>query len=347
MASGLKALVTGANGFIGPHLVQSLLNAGHSVRCLVRKTSNLSRLSGLDIELAEGDVRAPDSLVQAVDNVDLVLHLASINKALDERIREQVNVTGTGNVAEACARRTSPPVLVVVSSLAAAGPSPLGRPRTEGDEPAPVSRYGRSKLGGELAAALWAGEVPTTIVRPPIVFGEGDPDLLSMVWPIARLGLHVCPGTAGHRFSLVHAADAAQGFLLAAQRGDRLRASSAPAEAPRAGVYFVANEEKPTYAELGRLIARSLGRDRVRVIRAPLAVAWLAGLAGEVSARLRGQAGIVNLDKAREASAGDWTCDTTRINGLGLQPGRPLPERLLQTAQWYRDQRWLPSSGRN
>ncbi len=170
------ALVTGATGFIGHHLVQLLTERGQQVSCLVRRDSDRSGVEAFDPNYCVGDVTDLNSLRRAVHGIDVVYHLAGLTKSLraDELIR--VNELGTRNVSLACAEMTHPPILVVASSLAAAGPAVSDRPRREIDPPRPVSVYGRSKRAGELAAREYAARVPTTIVRPPIVFGEGDKD---------------------------------------------------------------------------------------------------------------------------------------------------------------------------
>ncbi len=335
-----RALVTGATGFIGPHLVRHLLAANCQVRCLVRRPARAALLQSLEVELAIGDVSAPDSLAAALHGVDLVFHLAGVTKTLQSGEMTAVNEVGARHLAEACARRTSPPVLVLVSSLAAAGPAPPGRLRSENDAPCPVSHYGRSKRAGELAAMRWASQIPLTIVRPPIVFGPGDQDFYRMFLPIAKWGIHPVPTRRHYRYSLIHAADLSALLWQAAQRGERVPTEpSQPDEAQ--GVYFAAHQESPSYAELGHRLAASMGKPAPSVWRAPEFMMWVTGLLGEVVGQLRRQPLIVNLDKARESTAGDWTCDPARARQeLGFAPA-PLDDRLRETADWYRAEGWL------
>jgi nucleoside-diphosphate-sugar epimerase len=249
-----------------------------------------------------------------------------------------VNAGGVESVAAACADRAQRPVLVVVSSLAAAGPCVGDQPRGEGDSPAPVSAYGRSKLAGEMAAAKYATRLSISVVRPPIVFGPGDRGVLEMFRPIAHSGLHVVPCREERRVSLIHVADLVSLLLLAAEKGERLH----PVGAPGQGVYFVAAEHDPTYAELGQAMAMALGKKRAMVVHMPEPLVRLVGLCGDALGRVRQRAGWVNSDKMAEALAGSWTCSSAKARRqLGCSPAATLAERLGETAQWYRQAGWL------
>lgn len=336
-----KVLVTGAAGFIGSHVIRALLDRGDDVTGLVRKTSPLDRLRSLGIKLVYGDVTDGPSLAAAVRDVQTVYHLAGCTLALRAERYYQINEQGVRNLAEVCAAQDTPPVLVTVSSLAAAGPAPDDRLRTPDDPPAPVSHYGRSKRAGELVAERFADRMPITIVRPPIVLGEADRYGLPMFRSIAWFGVHAVPALGRRRYSVIHAADLARLLILAAERGSRLRPveSGIPSSA---GYYFAAGDEHPSYAELGRMIGTALGRRRVLIVPTPPRAVWVTAALVEVGSRLAGRPGYLSFDKAREVRAGSWLCSAqTAVDELQFSVAAPLSARLRQTADWYRREKWL------
>ena len=337
-----KSLVTGANGFLGSNVVRALLARGDDVTCLVRPTSQVGDLQALPVRLIRGDLTDYDSLRSATRGVDQVYHCAGLISALRVEEHYRVNTKGMENIARACAANTTPPTLVIVSSLAAAGPGRIGHPRAETENAHPVSHYGRSKRAGELAAERYAGVVPITVIRPPIIFGPQDRNSLPLFRAVEQIGILMIPGIQRIRYSLIHAEDLAQLMLAAAERGERLSPMPLGGHAAGRGYYFAAGEVDPTYEEYVRWIGHSVGRRRVLAIPTASFLIWTVGGITEFAARLTGRAQFLNLDKVTEMLAGSWICSPEKaVRGLGFAVAAPLEARMHETASWYREHGWL------
>jgi dihydroflavonol-4-reductase len=339
-----KVVVTGASGFIGVHLVDRLLAAGREVTCLVRSPDKLPARLRAQVHIVQGDIHDAAAISTAVAGADQVFHVAGLVKALRPAELFEVNEAGTRRVAEICAGQDKPPTFVLVSSLAATGPSKGERPLQESDTPAPVSHYGRSKLAGETAAREFARRMPITIVRPAVVFGPGDANSFLLFRPVSRWGVHATPCDASGRISMIHVADLCKLLLLAADRGQRLPAESNEQNRGQ-GIYFGANPQTIPYDDFGRMVGAALGRKKVRVARnRPWSGYALAGVA-EAFARIRRRPAILSFDKMREAFAGDWHCSGEKtVRELGFQPSATLADRITETVAWYRANGWLPKS---
>jgi nucleoside-diphosphate-sugar epimerase len=333
-------LVTGASGFIGGHLVRSLVERGQRVRCLVRSTSKTDHLRDLAVEYVTGDVTDRDSIAVAVRGVDRVYHAAGVVSALHSSTMTRVNTHGTDLVVKACARQSQPPTLVLVSSIAASGPTERGRIKTEADPVTPISNYGYSKRGAEVAAELLAGEVPITIVRPGIVFGPGDRLLLHAFRALRRMRVHVVPGLRPPPLSYIYVSDLVDLLCNAAESGGRLPAERAGHNGD--GYYFACVSEYPNYCEFGRMLRRAVGRRFAPIVSVPEPLPTLVGSLQEIAGRLTGSAQALNLDKIREAMVPSWACSgAAATRDIGLNPAMPLAERLQATAQWYLEHGWL------
>lgn len=349
------ALVTGASGFIGSHLVEALAARGDEVRCLVRPTSNRRYLEPHGVRFFEGDVTEPESLAAAVSGVDVVYNLAGLTKALRTVDQVRVNGSGVDHVAQACAAQKSPPVHVLVSSIAAAGPARRGKLRLESDAPTPVSNYGRSKRDGELSAQRWADRVPTTVIRPGVVFGERDRLTLPMFRSINRLRLHAVVGFSPPQLSCIYAGDLAQMLVAAGARGERLAPQNGHSQGDGKtqngashsnghgqGIYNACCAEYPDYGELGRMLADALEMRFVVVMPLPRPFHLVVGGLSQFGGRLVGRPVTLSIDKMREAAVTSWAVSGEKAQSqLGFAPAKPLAERLRQTAAWYREQRWL------
>lgn len=324
----MRVLVTGATGFIGGVLAGQLAARGDRVRALVRAASHTDELARLGVEFAPGDVADPDSLRRAVEGCEGVVHLAGAVKALSGAELFRANAGGTRNVAEACARAGCR--LLYVSSLAAAGPALGGRPLREEDPPAPVSRYGESKLAGEAAVRAVAGRMPASIARPPVVYGPGDKELMPQLLRMARLGLVFRSGFGEKRFSLVHVEDLCRGLLAVLDRGTRVAAEG------EAGVYFLDDGKDRSWDEIALAACAAAGR-RARVVPLPEAVSALVAAGAMLAAALTRTPNILSFDKLREMRHATWTCTSERARReLGYAPRFGLEDGMADAVAWFR-----------
>ena len=323
-------LVTGATGFIGSHLVERLVAQGRSLRCLVRRSSTAGNLPRA-IELAHGDLESGAGLTEALRGIDTVIHLAGVTKARTAADYDRGNAVATANLLRAAAHLDEIGRFVYVSSLAAAGPSPADRPLTETDEPRPVSHYGRSKLAGEQAVRQSPLAERTVIVRPPVVYGPRDRDVLQMLRTVSR-GWMARIGAAPRRFSHIYVGDLVDGIIAAAD----CTSSSTGGQ-----VFYLANAAPVSWDEFGNLAARLMGR-KLRTVAIPEQAAYVLGLCAEWGSRFSGKPGILSRDKVREACCAGWVCDPGRARReLGFCASTGLQEGLRRTLDWYKEAGWL------
>ncbi|GEL71430.1 NAD-dependent epimerase/dehydratase family protein [Myxococcus virescens] len=329
----MRFLLTGGTGFIGQRLARRIVERGDTLTLMVRASSRRGPLEGLGARFVVADLTTGAGLAEAVRDVDCVLHLAGVTKSREPEGYIEGNAKGTRRLVEAMAALPHPPRLVYCSSLAAAGPSTPERPRREEDPPAPVSIYGRSKLGGEEAVRAFADRVPSVIVRPPIVYGPGDVEFLPSLLPMAKLGLALKSGFGPKRYSLIHVDDLCTALLAAADRGPTVSK-----EDPARGVYAVSDGVEHSWEDVCTAMAGALGKGRPAVLPVPQTVSYVVGLGSEAVARLRGTVPILNRDKVREMRCPAWTCSTERASReLGFLPTIPLAQGLAGTLAAYRE----------
>ncbi len=326
-----RVLVTGGTGLVGSHLVELLLRKGYAVSCLVRDPRNLRWLAGMNVELVQGDCRDPESLLPAVRNVSYVFHVAGLTKAKRARDYYRVNQEGSRNLLQACADR-NPGIkkFVLVSSLAAAGPSPDGKPVKDTDAPRPVSDYGRSKLLSEEEALLYKDRFPVVILRPAAVYGPRDGDMFELFrWAVRGITLELF---GGERYiNLCYVEDLAEALVLAANK--EVRSGSR---------YFVAERRPYSWSEFRQALL-STGGIQALNIKIPYALAYMIGLASEFGSLFSSQPALTNRQKVREAAQKYWVCDLDGTeNELGYKTTRSLQQGLELTWKWYREHRWLP-----
>lgn len=321
----MKVLVTGANGFIGSHLCEFVLQRGYEVRALVRKTSNLRWIKDLALELAYGDITDEGSLAQAVEGVEVVFHTAAVVRPKRREDFVRVNYQGTKRLAQkaedAGVRR-----LVFFSSVAAAGPARAGERLNEKKEPQPVSEYGRAKLEAERAVLELKEKMGVVILRFPAVYGPRDKDGL-LFWQMFKQGW---APLMGGTFSLIYVSDAVAAAVLAA--------NYEPLPTTRDPVYFISDGSCYTFYDLVREWEKVTGR-KVRTFRIPN---WLGFLTAQLNSWLTREGTVFNPDKLRELTQECWVCSDERARvELGFEPQTSLRKGVEITWQWYKQEGWL------
>jgi nucleoside-diphosphate-sugar epimerase len=327
----MKVLVTGASGFVGSHIGDTLVARGIPAAVLLRASSRRDLLAASlpHLEVRTGSLEDPRGLPAALEGITHVIHCAGLTRALRRQDFDRINGDGTANLVDAI-NATAGRVrrLVHISSLAAVGPATADRPARETDPPHPVSAYGRSKLAAERVIADRC-RAEFVMLRPPAVYGPRDSEFLRLFRSV-RMGL--VPVIAGGRqaLSLVYAPD-----LAAVAVGCLEPAAAAGA------TYHVANPEVVTARALTAAIAGSLGRIPWSV---PVP-SWVLRLICQVAtaqARLLGRPSLLAHDKHCEVLAPGWVCNPDRLRQeLGLACPTPLRSGLEQTLAWYERERLL------
>jgi nucleoside-diphosphate-sugar epimerase len=321
----MKALVTGGSGFIGSHLVEALLEKGYDVSCLVRRSSNLQWIEGLDVRLVNGSYTDNDSLVQAVRDMDYVFHVGAVLDAPDFDTFYRGNVENTVHLLDACVQ-VNPGLkkFVFLSSIAAAGPAAKGKPLKESDECHPFSLYGKSKLMAEEAVAHYFDRLPIVILRPTNILGPRQKELLSI---IKMLKKHIMPllGNGDKQTGICFVQDLVRAIILAAEK---------PGAAGR--TFFVSSEEAYSWREMLDFIREELGLAFVVKIPYPLLMA--AGYLSKMIAGLTGTVPAVNPASIRSARINYWLHDVGLIKKeLGFAARITFEQGMRDTIRWYEE----------
>ena len=202
------ALITGSTGFIGSRLVATLVERGWNARVTVRSTSSRQRLGDLTCEQTSLDLADPDpqQLASALHGVTHIFHVAGRVAGTPSQL-DLVNRQGTASLIAAAAALSPAPTFVLVSSAAAGGPASADHPRTPQMTPAPVSAYGRSKLDGERVAISLHDRCPLSIVRPGVVFGQGDTEFIRILRAMTRSHINPMVGRGHQPISMIEVND--------------------------------------------------------------------------------------------------------------------------------------------
>lgn len=325
----MRAIVTGGAGFVGSHLIESLLARGDDVVCVERTGATRGWVDGLPVAFMDCGVNDVDCLTRAFHGADVVYHLAALTQAATGEEFDQVNALGTANVVEAAARQPVAPRIVFMSSLAALGPCRNGEALSEHSVPHPLSRYGQSKLAAEIVLHAAPRRVPWVILRFSSIYGPRERAVLRF-FQMVQHGIAITVGPWDREVSLIYSEDAVNALIAAGT-------------SPRAPgrTYCIAHPEAVTWEAFANCVGRVLDRKPVLLSLAPGAARVFA-IAVEEAARLRGRAAVLNRERVREVSQARWVCDpSSAIEEIGFRPSYPVGAGARATADWYEKEGWL------
>lgn len=290
---GALIAVTGATGFLGRHLIPALLEAGFAVKALTRRPQGV--IDG--VQWVEGDLNDRFALASLVQDTDGLVHAAALTMAQRRHDFLTVNVGGTAGLALGAAVQKAPVQRsVLISSLAARRPN--------------LSAYARSKRAAE---SIWQGlpaEMGPVILRPPAIYGPGDPHVLQMV-QAARNGWLPCPAGLKARFSMIHVSDMAAA-IIAALSADTVPDQPLELSDPVADGYSM--------GDIADMVSGQTGKT-VRTVPIPRWFVRLVGLGHEFGGLLCGKPVFFSAGKAWEVTQRDWVSQPS--GNKALNPWSP------------------------
>lgn len=326
----MKALVTGAAGFIGSHLVEQLVDEEWETACLVRKEDDIRWLKGEDIDIIYGDCTDKRSIYPALDSSpDFIFHLAGVTRSHLQTDYRTINYEGTRNVVEACLDSgIELKRFVFASSVAVIGPSASNQPICESDECRPVNEYGRSKLDAENLLRENQQRIPFTILRLGVVYGPRDRLGLYPIFKLASKGIKLVSGDM--ETNPIYVKDVVRCLMRAATRQEALHQT-----------YLLGGDEVFSMSRGFDIISESMGV-RVRKIKVPVPFLYILGWVLQTYAELMHKRPILDIRRLGDLLHRRWQVDSSRFKrelNVSLQYG--MRAGIEETADWYKKMGWI------
>ncbi len=321
-----RALVTGAAGFVGSHLCETLIKDGCEVVGLIGPTCDTQWIENLDMTLIRGDLMDKKSLFKAVRGVNQVYHLAGMLGSSKSYLIFGTNYEGTKNLIDVCLNNGAKlNRFLFVSSHAVMGPTPKDKLYNEDMECQPVSDYGKSKLLAEQYLQSTNGQLPHTIVRLPIVYGPRSFKGFFSVYKLLKKRLHFNFGKGECNIGFVQ--DMVDGMIDASQSQNTLGKA-----------YFLGEKKTYSFNEIFGTIQKAVGKKAVK-ITVPYFIAYLFAASSELYARMSG--GQVLLFK-KDFKHPFWRMDVSKAEeDFGFKTKIPFEEGVKITADWYKKNGFL------
>ena len=328
--NGSKALVTGANGFIGSHLVDSLLSAGCKVHCIVRKTSNLRWVQLKEVKLHFIDLRDSYFKIPELHNIDYVFHCAGLTKAKSCEEYFNINARVCETLYEQCLQFGERiKGIVHLSSLAAAGPSDKGILVDEYSPLKPITFYGKSKKAGEQIALKYFENLPIKILRPPVVYGPREENLFTF-FKLVKKGWALQIGETPKKLSLIYIADLVQAMI-----------KSCVTSPSKNKIYFVTDGEVYSWDDIAKSAANKMNVS-TRVLKIPEVILFPIAIIFELLAIFSSKPALFDRQRMIDIRQSSWMASPENFfSDFGFKPEFGLTAGLADTLDWYHRQKWL------
>ncbi len=322
-----KVLVTGAAGFVGSAVARALIEAGYRVRALVRPTSNRINLAGLDLEIAEGDMRDETAVAQAMAGTRYLFHVAADYRlwAQDPQEIFRTNREGTRVLMEG-ALREGVERIVYTSSVATIACTPSGEPADESrplSEEHAIGAYKKSKVAAErLVEAMIEREgLPAIIVHPSAPIGPRDQKPTPTGRIIVEAARGRIPGIIETGLNFVHVDDVASGHLASLSYG-------------KIGGHYILGGQNAMLSEFLAEIAKRSGR-RPPKLRLPRTIMYPFAFATEAMAHLTRREPFLTIDGLRMSKHRMFFSSAKAERELGYK-ARPYTEAIREAIEWFR-----------
>ncbi|MFW9830867.1 MAG: NAD-dependent epimerase/dehydratase family protein [Candidatus Thorarchaeota archaeon] len=321
----MKILVTGATGFIGKKLVSSLLQKGHEVTALVRKTSDVRGLPR-NLRLIEGDMLDAPSLDAAITGNDVVIHLAAYFDFYpkDVDLLYRVNVEGTRSLIEASVKQGIRR-FIYISTTEVIGPV-KNPPGTEETELRPQFDYSKSKKKAEtiLQAASEESDLEYVILRPTGIMGEGDLyTAFEAIEAVNERQIPMLPGDGKKHLMYTYVDDAVRGIVLAVD-----------AKAAANQVIILCPDAPMSYNDLFDFLGQTLGveppRRKVPTLLAKIGVGILSPFKNRAKTTF-----LWHMKTTQSMDEERWFSNAKAKKVLGWTPQLTMQEGLIRTINWY------------
>lgn len=324
------AVVTGATGFVGSHLVDLLLSKNFEVRCITRKSSNLKWLKDINVRIYDCGLNDESKLRKAFVGANYIFHVAGVVKSKTTAGYFQGNVETTKTLLETALKfKSTIKKFVIVSSLTAVGPSKDEKAVNETSACKPITTYGRSKLAEEEVAKVFMDVLPVTICRAPAVYGERDTEILIYFKTFSK-GLTTIVGFDKKLVSLIHVSDFVEGLYLAAI-----------SEKSTNEIYFISSEKFYTWKQVGEVTSQVLARNPIKIRIPHLVVFGIAAFA-QFFSMFSSKPATLNIEKAKDLTQHAWICDTSKaMRDFGYRQKISIEEGVNRTCKWYLKEDWI------